>query len=165
MFHVAGRGAFDIEGLGYEAAIALLKAEVISDEGDLFALTEDDLLRTELFTTKSGALSANGKRLLANLDKAKKQPLWRVLVALSIRHVGPTAARALATEFGSLDAITAASDRAAGRGRRRRSDHRRRGHRVVHRRLASRRSSTSGDRPGCGWPTSATPACRARWRA
>jgi DNA ligase (NAD+) len=62
-----------------------------------------------LFTTKSGALSANGKRLLANLDTAKKQPLWRVLVALSIRHVGPTAARALATEFGSLDAITAAS--------------------------------------------------------
>ena len=83
--------------------------DVINDEGDLFGLSEDDLLRTELFTTKSGSLSANGKRLLANLDTAKKQPLWRVLVALSIRHVGPTAARALATEFGSLDAITAAS--------------------------------------------------------
>ena len=109
VFHVAGRGAFDIEGLGYEAAIALLKADVINDEGDLFGLSEDDLLRTELFTTKSGALSANGKRLLANLDTAKKQPLWRGLVALSIRHVGPTAARALATEFGSLEAITAAS--------------------------------------------------------
>ena len=109
VFHVAGRGAFDIEGLGYEAAIALLKAQVIGDEGDLFGLTEDDLLRTELFTTKSGALSANGKRLLVNLDRAKKQPLWRVLVALSIRHVGPTAARALATEFGSLDAITSAT--------------------------------------------------------
>jgi DNA ligase (NAD+) len=109
VFHVAGRGALDIEGLGYEAAIALLKAEVIGDEGDLFGLTEDALLRTELFTTKSGALSANGNRLLVNLDKAKKQPLWRVLVALSIRHVGPTAARALATEFGSLDAITSAS--------------------------------------------------------
>jgi DNA ligase (NAD+) len=109
VFHVAGRGAFDIEGLGYEAAIALLKAGAIADEGDLFSLTEDDLLRTELFTTKSGALSANGKRLLANLDTAKAAPLWRVLVALSIRHVGPTAARALATEFGSLDAITSAS--------------------------------------------------------
>lgn len=109
VFHVAGRGAFDIEGLGYEAATALLGAEVIADEGDLFTLTEDDLLRTELFTTKAGTLSANGKRLLANLDKAKAQPLWRVLVALSIRHVGPTAARALATEFGSLDAITSAS--------------------------------------------------------
>lgn len=110
VFHVAGRGAFDIEGLGYEAAIALLQAGVIEDEGDLFTLTAEDLLRTDLFTTKAGELSANGKRLLANLDKAKAQPLWRVLVALSIRHVGPTAARALATEFGSLDAITEASE-------------------------------------------------------
>jgi len=109
VFHVAGRGALDIEGLGYEAAIALLQAGVIADEGDLFTLTEDDLLRTELFTTKSGAVSANGNRLLVNLDKAKNQPLWRVLVALSIRHVGPTAARALATEFGDLEAIESAS--------------------------------------------------------
>ena len=110
VFHVAGRGAFDIEGLGYEAAVALLQAGVITDEGDLFGLTDDDLLRTELFTVKGGELSANGKRLLANLDKAKAQPLWRVLVALSIRHVGPTAARALATEYGSLEAIMAASE-------------------------------------------------------
>ncbi len=109
VFHVAGRGALDIEGLGYEAAIALLKADVIADEGDLFTLAEDDLLRTDLFRTKDGALSANGARLLANLDRAKSRPLWRVLVALSIRHVGPTAARALATEFGSVDAIEEAS--------------------------------------------------------
>ncbi|OBK09746.1 NAD-dependent DNA ligase LigA [Mycobacterium sp. 1245852.3] len=109
VFHVAGRGAFDIEGLGYEAAIALLKAGVIADEGDLFTLSEDDLLRTELFRTKAGSLSANGRRLLDNLDKAKQVALWRVLVALSIRHVGPTAARALATEFGDLDAIMSAS--------------------------------------------------------
>ena len=110
VFHVAGRGAFDIEGLGYEAGIALLQAGVIDDEGDLFTLTADDLLRTELFTTKAGELSANGKRLLANLGKAKSQPLWRVLVALSIRHVGPTAARALAMEFGDLDDIVAAGE-------------------------------------------------------
>ncbi|ETB51983.1 MULTISPECIES: NAD-dependent DNA ligase LigA [Mycobacterium avium complex (MAC)] len=109
VFHVAGRGALDIEGLGYEAATALLKAGVIADEGDLFALTEDDLLRTELFRTKAGTLSANGTRLLQNLQKAKKVALWRVLVALSIRHVGPTAARALATEFGDLDSIMSAS--------------------------------------------------------
>ncbi|MFD6198520.1 NAD-dependent DNA ligase LigA [Mycobacteriaceae bacterium NPDC060252] len=109
VFHVAGRGAFDIEALGYEAAIALLGAGVIEDEGDLFSLTVDDLLRTDLFTTKNGALSANGSRLLENLDKAKQQQLWRVLVALSIRHVGPTAARALATEFGELEAIEGAS--------------------------------------------------------
>ena len=110
VFHVAGRGAFDIEGLGYEAATALLQAGVITDEGDLFGLTADDLLRTELFTTKAGELSANGKRLLTHLGQAKAQPLWRVLVALSIRHVGPTAARALATEFGSLEAIESASE-------------------------------------------------------
>ena len=110
VFHVAGRGAFDIEGLGYEAAIALLQAGVIADEGDLFTLTEDDLLRTDLFTTQKGEVSANGRRLLANLGKAKAQPLWRVLVALSIRHVGPTAARALATEFGSLEAIESATE-------------------------------------------------------
>jgi DNA ligase (NAD+) len=109
VFHVAGRGALDIEGLGYEAATALLTAGVIADEGDLFALTEDDLLRTELFRTKAGTLSANGTRLLQNLQKAKKVALWRVLVALSIRHVGPTAARALATEFGDLDSIMSAS--------------------------------------------------------
>ncbi|OBJ52276.1 NAD-dependent DNA ligase LigA [Mycobacterium asiaticum] len=109
VFHVASRNALDIEGLGYEAGVALLQAQVIADEGDLFGLTEEDLLRTELFRTKAGGLSANGRRLLANLGKAKAAPLWRVLVALSIRHVGPTAARALATEFGSLDDIVAAT--------------------------------------------------------
>jgi DNA ligase (NAD+) len=109
VFHVASRGGLDIEGLGYEAAVALLQAQVITDEGDLFTLTEDDLLRTELFRTKAGELSANGRRLLLNLDKAKAAPLWRVLVALSIRHVGPTAARALATQFGDIDDIKTAS--------------------------------------------------------
>ncbi len=108
LFHLAGRGSFDIEALGYEAATALLSAKVIRNEGDLFSITADDLARTDLFTTKAGALSANGKRLLANLDRAKDVALWRVLVGLSIRHVGPTAARALATEFGSLEAIESA---------------------------------------------------------
>ncbi|MBA2558809.1 MAG: NAD-dependent DNA ligase LigA, partial [Propionibacteriales bacterium] len=109
VFHVAGRGAFDIEGLGFEAAAALLDAGVIVDEGDLFELDEQSLLRVPLFTNKNGELSANGARLLANLAKAKDQPLWRVLVGLSIRHVGPTAARALADAFGSLESIEAAS--------------------------------------------------------
>jgi len=109
VFHVAGRGAFDIEVLGYEAATSLLEAKAIGDEGDLFSLTEDDLLKTSLFRTKAGGLSANGRRLLDNLDSAKDKPLWRVLVALSIRHVGPTAARALAGEFGSLARIRESS--------------------------------------------------------
>ena len=117
LFHVAGRGAFDIEVLGYEAGIALLQAGVVEDEGDLFTLTDADLLRVPLFTRapKKGegdrpVLNANGRRLLVNLQAAKDRPLWRVLVALSIRHVGPTAARALATHFRSLDAVVAASE-------------------------------------------------------
>ena len=111
VFHVAGRGAFDIEGLGSEAAHALLSAGVIEDEGDVFDLDDEALLKTDLFTRapKKGEdgpqLSANGQRMLDNLAQAKEVPLWRVIVALSIRHVGPTAARALAAEFGSMKAI------------------------------------------------------------
>ena len=110
VFHLAGRGGLDIEGLGYEAATALLNAGVIADEGDLFDLTREDLLAAEFFRTKDGELSANAGRLLQNLEQAKSRPLWRILVSLSIRHVGPTAARALATAFGSLEAIMAASE-------------------------------------------------------
>jgi DNA ligase (NAD+) len=117
VFHVAGRGAFDIEGLGSEAAGALLEAGVIVDEGDVFDLDEQALLQAPLFTRApkkdegdDPVLSANGRRLLDNLDKAKQVPLWRVLVGLSIRHVGPTAARALAQEFGSMQAIRSASE-------------------------------------------------------
>jgi DNA ligase (NAD+) len=112
VFHVAGRGAFDIEVLGYEAAIALLDAQVIADEGDLFSLDASALRSVALFTRapKKGegdqpVLSANGQRLVDNLERAKQQPLWRVLVGLSIRHVGPTAARALAASFGSMARI------------------------------------------------------------
>ncbi|MGH3817894.1 MAG: NAD-dependent DNA ligase LigA [Pseudonocardiaceae bacterium] len=110
IFHVAGRGAFDIEVLGYEAAVALLAAGVVRDEGDLFTLDEDKLLTVDLFRTKAGELSANGRKLLANLDSVKDRPLWRVLVALSIRHVGPTAAQALAREFRDLLAIENADE-------------------------------------------------------
>jgi len=110
VFHVAGRGAFDIEVLGYEAAIALLDSRLLTDEGDVFFLDEEALRRTDFFTKKDGALSANGHKLLANLQTRKDVPLWRVLVALSIRHVGPTAAQALAREFRSLDRLQAASE-------------------------------------------------------
>ena len=89
----------------------------IADEGDVFDLDRDKLLQTDLFTRapKKGEdgpqLSANGEGLLDNLGERKQVPLWRVLVALSIRHVGPTAARALATEFGSMAAIRGARPR------------------------------------------------------
>ena len=109
LFHVAGRGAFDIEVLGYEAAVALLRAGLVSDEGDLFGLTAEDLQQCDFFVRKDGALAANAAKLLVNLEAAKTRPLWRVLVALSIRHVGPTAAQELAREFGSIDAIADAS--------------------------------------------------------
>jgi DNA ligase (NAD+) len=110
LFHLAGRGAFDIEVLGYEAAVALLDARVVADEGDVFDLNEESLAEVELFRTKAGELSANARKLLANLDVAKDRPLWKVLVALSIRHVGPTAAQALAREFGSVERIEQATE-------------------------------------------------------
>ena len=110
LYFVAGRGAFDIEVLGYEGGMALLEAGVLQDEGDLFGLTEDDLLRTEIFRRKDGGLSANGLKLLDNLKTARERPLWRVVVALSIRHVGPTAAQALARELRSVQAIADASE-------------------------------------------------------
>jgi DNA ligase (NAD+) len=108
IFHLAGRGAFDIDVLGYEAAVALLEAGVLQDEGDVFDLDEDKLLRADLFRRKDGGLTANGAKLLTALAEARSRPLWRVLVALSVRHVGPTAAQALARELRSVDAIFAA---------------------------------------------------------
>jgi NAD-dependent DNA ligase len=110
VFHVAGRGAFDIENLGYEAAIALLQSHLLQDEGDLFFLDEAKLQRSSFFTRKDRRLSANGAKLLTNLETRKDVPLWRVLVALSIRHVGPTAAQALARDFRSMDRIMAATE-------------------------------------------------------
>lgn len=128
IFALASRNAFDIEALGWEGAGALLADDLLTDEGGLFDLRAEDAIRTELYTrtakkaeledpstaphglVRDGrVLSSTGVSLLSNLQSAKDQPLWRVLVALSIRHVGPTAARALATHFGSLDAIRAAS--------------------------------------------------------
>ena len=109
IYHIASRGAFDIEVLGGKAAFALLDDGLVADEGDVFGLTADDLARSPFFVTIGGVLTANATSLLRNLDEARTRPLWRVLVALSIRHVGPTAARALATAFGSIDAISAAS--------------------------------------------------------
>ena len=109
LFHLAGRGAFDIEVLGWEAVAALLDCGLVADEGDVFAVTADQLETCPFFMVKQGTLSANATRLLANLEQARTRPLWRILVALSIRHVGPTAARALASEFGSLDRIEEAS--------------------------------------------------------
>ena len=105
LFHVASRDALDIEVLGYQSAQALLDAGLLVDEGDLFSLTDEKLTKTEFFTTKSGALSANGAKLLANLEVAKTRPLDRFLVALSIRHIGKGVAPDVAAAFGDIDAL------------------------------------------------------------
>ena len=109
LFYIGSRAALDIDVLGYEAASALLESGLITDEGDLFDLTSDQLATSDFFTKKDGALGANAEKFLVALAGAKSRPLWRVLVALSIRHVGPTAAQSLAKSFGSVDAITKAS--------------------------------------------------------
>jgi DNA ligase (NAD+) len=113
--HVGSRGALDIEGLGWKAAIALLEDHLVTDEGDLFDLDEAALLRSAFFRRAGNELTENARVLLAQLEVARTRPLWRVLVALSIRHVGPTAAQALAREFGGMAAIRAATtDELAG---------------------------------------------------
>jgi DNA ligase (NAD+) len=109
IYYIGSRAALDIDALGYEAAVALLDAKIITDESDLFDLTADKLATSEFFTKKDGTPGANVEKLLAALDEAKTRPLWRTLVALSIRHVGPTAAQGLSSALGSIDAISKAS--------------------------------------------------------
>ncbi len=139
IFFAAGRRAFDIEGLGYVAATALTQPlppqePPVRTEADLFDLTIDRLLpirsvvrdpdtglpKTDpetgepkvvsFFANQSGEPSKNAEKMLEELERAKDQPVWRVLVALSIRHVGPPTAQAVAAEFRSIDAIANASE-------------------------------------------------------
>ena len=109
IYYIGSRAALDIDVLGYEAAIALLDAKIITDESDLFDLTAKKLATSDFFTKKDGTPAANVDKLLAALEEAKTRPLWRTLVALSIRHVGPTAAQGLAAALGSVKAISEAS--------------------------------------------------------
>lgn len=111
LFYIGSRSALDIEGLGYKAAEALVTEGVIKTESELFDLSETKLVKTDFFTKSvSGKTQLNlaGEKLLSQLELAKSRPLWRILVALSIRHVGPTAAQALISEFRSLPKIAAA---------------------------------------------------------
>lgn len=109
IYYIGSRAALDIDVLGYEAAVALLQDKIITDEADIFALTQEALMKSEFYTKKDGSKGKNLEKLLAALDEAKSRPFWRTIVALSIRHVGPTAAQALATHFGSMQAISRAS--------------------------------------------------------
>jgi DNA ligase (NAD+) len=109
IYYIGSRAALDIDVLGYEAAVAMLQDAIITDEADIFSLTEKALMKSSFFTKKDGSAGKNLEKLLEALEDAKSRPLWRTIVALSIRHVGPTAAQALATNLGSMDAISKAS--------------------------------------------------------
>ena len=135
--YIGSRYALDIEALGYVSATALTQPlppleAALRSEADLFDLTLDKLLPikslvldadtglpkhdangdpkvVDFFAKKDGSAAEVAHKLLANLEEAKRKPLWRILVSLSIRHVGPVAARALCDHFGSLNAIFTAS--------------------------------------------------------
>jgi DNA ligase (NAD+) len=109
IYYIGSRAALDIDVMGYEAANALLTDAIIVDESDLFGLTAEKLMASEFFTKKDGSAGKNIEKLMAALEEAKSRPLWRVIVALSIRHVGPTAAQALANTFGDMHAIAKAN--------------------------------------------------------
>ena len=136
--YLGSRGVLDIEALGYVAACALTqpvepKKAPLASEADLFDLKIEDLLPikalvldsdtglpklddqgnakvVDFFRKKDGSPAEVALKLLKNLEESKTKPLWRILVALSIRHVGPVAARSLATYFGSLDRIFNATE-------------------------------------------------------
>ena len=102
IIHFASRGAMDIEGLGEKRVVQLVDAGMLADPGDIYSLDRDRLVSLE----RMAAMSADN--LLRGIDSSKTRPLSRVLVALGIRHLGPTGARALARRFGTLDALQAA---------------------------------------------------------
>ncbi len=105
---IGSRGVLDIEALGEVTAIELCKG-ILRDDAELFALTQEQLMTADYFKKKDGTPAEVTGKLLKNLEDAKTRPLWRILVALNIRHVGPVASRSLATNFGSLEAIFSAS--------------------------------------------------------
>jgi DNA ligase (NAD+) len=106
IIYFAGRGGMDIEGLGEERVRQLVAAGLVQDAGDLYSLTHEQLVDLE----RMGDISA--RNLLTGIEGSKTRPLARIIVALGIRHAGPTAASALARTFRGLDAIMAASPEA-----------------------------------------------------
>ncbi|HEU5306812.1 MAG TPA: helix-hairpin-helix domain-containing protein, partial [Acidimicrobiia bacterium] len=99
----AGRSAMDIEGLGEERVTQFVDAGLLTDAADVYSLTVDRLIPLERIGERSAQL------LVDAIDQSRSRPLAKLLVGLGIRHVGPSAAQALARELGSLDAIAAAS--------------------------------------------------------
>ena len=104
LFHFAGRGAMDIEHLGYMTVMRLLEAGLIEDPADIYALDAEKLGQLPGFKNKAIA------NVLEQIEASKDRPLWRLLVGLNIRHVGTHVAQVLARAFGSIDEIAAASE-------------------------------------------------------
>ena len=141
--YIGSRSALDIEALGFVTAVALTqpfepKVPPVKSEADLFTLKLEDLLPiksqvvdadtgvakldsdgkqkvVEYFRKKDGSPATVATKLLEELEKAKSQPAWRVLVSLSIRHVGPVAARSLMNSLGSIDKVFSASEQELAR--------------------------------------------------
>lgn len=103
LFHFAGRGAMDIEGLGYMTLMALVGQGFVQDPADIYRLDAEHLEQLDGFAEKSIA------NLLAQIEGSKDRPLWRLLVGLNIRHVGSHVAQVLARAFGSIDALLSAT--------------------------------------------------------
>ena len=104
LFHFAGRGAMDIEHLGYMTVMRLLEAGLIEDPADIYALDAEKLGQLPGFKDKAIA------NVLTQVEASKDRPIWRLLVGLNIRHVGSHVAQVLARAFGTIDALAAASE-------------------------------------------------------
>lgn len=112
--YAASRDAgLDIEGLGSSIGDALIEAELVQDVSDLFYLTEDELANLETGVNEAGTLRTvgpkNAAKIMAEIEKAKAQPLNRVITALSMRFTGRTFGRRLAGHFGTMEKLRAAS--------------------------------------------------------
>lgn len=103
ILHFASRGAMDIEGLGEKLVVQLCQRELVKDAADIYSLSKATFLDLERFADKSA------DNLVAAIEASKSRPLAKVLVGMGIRHVGPTAAVALAAELGHMDHIAGAS--------------------------------------------------------
>jgi len=102
IFHFASRGAMDIEGMGEKICVQLTERDLVRDVADLYHLSLETLISLERLAEKSAT------NLFEAIEASKQRPLAKLLVGLGIRHVGPTAAVALAAEVGHMDRIAAA---------------------------------------------------------
>jgi len=113
--HWAGRGAADIDGLGFEIITRLVDTGLVHDVSDFYALTAEDLAALDMGRVRQdGSAILLGETMAAKLavsiDASRTRPLARILFGLGMRHVGATVGEALATAFGSIDAIRTAAE-------------------------------------------------------